>query len=228
MTRTEAWSSVLPVYVVIDTSASLMGIIDDVNQALAGLVDQLGSDAQISSKVRISIVSFSDQARLEMPMSTPSSETVPLLAAQGSTDYGSALRFIKELIPADIGRLKSEGERVYRPIMYFITDGMPVDQGWRNALDELEAESFGLRPTIVAMGFGSADPTVLRVLAGDVGHAFLVSQALEQRDAVQSIFVQVNSALRSTVASSTAGRAGPPISLPDTWIDVTRVSAEDA
>ncbi len=58
----------IPVYLVIDVSASLSGRpIDDLNNALSTLVTDLAADPILSGIVQISVIAFSSDARVVSP-----------------------------------------------------------------------------------------------------------------------------------------------------------------
>ena len=211
----------IPVYIAIDTSASLAGTIHEVNQALAAFVDYLTSEPRVGSKVELSVISFSDHATLQQDMEPASAIRAPTLSSGGATAFGPVFRLLRELIPGDVIRLQSRGRQVYRPIVYFITDGMPNDRDWQTALDDLQADTFRERPTIVAFGFGTADPITLSIVAGERGRAFLVSQAIDPGEAARSAVEVLRQSLASSVQSSTSGQPGLAIPLGEEWIDVT-------
>lgn len=215
----------LPVYFVVDTSASLGDDIQDLNQALAELLHALRSEPLAADSVRVAVIQFSSEAREVVPLSEIRNLSgIPALVAWGSTDYGSALRLVRELIVRDVAALKAQGERVLRPLMFFVSDGSPVDYGWQEALRELQSPEFRERPTIVAFGIGSVDPDILREIGRGKGGAFMVSGALSTGGAIRSVFNGLTAMLSSTVQSSASPSAHvPPIALSDDWLDLATV-----
>lgn len=211
----------LPVYLVIDTSASLGMVLEDINAAIRSFVLQLRSDPLVADTVRLSIIGFSNDARVLASMADLDDLQLPALSSFGGTNYGPVFRLLRQRITSDIDGLRGEGGRVFRPVVFFITDGAPSDPDWSPALDQLHDPSFRYRPTVVAVGFGSADPGVLRLLAGPGGHAFIVVGTVALPDAVASIFNGLGSSLLATVASSTTAASTVPIPLPPEWIDVS-------
>jgi uncharacterized protein YegL len=214
-------SIVLPVYLVIDTSASLRGEIDSVNEALASLLHSLVVNPALEDIVRISLIEFSDGARTAMPLSQVSETTqAPVLVAGGSTNYSAVFDLVRQVIPTDVADLKRHSYRVFRPVMFFITDGSPTDLGWQAALEELRSPEFRLRPTIVAIGFGSADPAIIGEIGSGKGSAFMISDAISTREAVDSIGSALPKMLVSTVTSTRTPGGTLPASVPAPWLNL--------
>jgi uncharacterized protein YegL len=192
----------LPVYLVIDTSASLSMVIDDLNAALRSFVDHLRSDPLVMNIVRVSIISFSNDAEALVTMAELGQFVLPKLRASGGTDYGLALHLLRQAITNDVNGLRAEDARILRPLVFFISDGQPLDREWIMASAELHDPSFRYRPTVIAIGYGSADPVILRTVAGPRGQVFIVAAAVPLPRAVESIFEGLTRSLQATVTSS--------------------------
>lgn len=215
----------LPVYLVVDTSGSLIQEIDAINQGLASLFESLSLQAIVADTVRIALVQFSSDATLAIPLTAVSDiKVTPSLQAHGRTNYGAAFSLVRQLIPSDVGELRAADVRVLRPMMFFMTDGYPTD-AWEVALRELHSPNFRERPTIVAIGFGTADPNILREVGGDKGRAFMISDTIDIRNAVDSISTALTSMLTSTVQSSiTKAANAPSVPLPEGWLDLSSIT----
>lgn len=213
----------LPVYIVVDTSASLMGDMDAVNSSLAELLDVLRSEPLVADRVRVAVIQFDSGAREAIPLSDIRNlATLPTLVASGSTNYGEVFRLVRELVPRDVAALKDEGERVFRPLVFFISDGSPMDDGWREELRWLQSSEFRERPTIAAFGIGSVDPEILREIGAGKGGAYMVSARLNTDEAIRSVFNGLTTMLSSTVHSTTSpSEQIKPIDLSDDWLDLT-------
>lgn len=157
---------VLPVYLVVDTSASLRDEIDSLNEAVAGFFRSLAHDPTLADMVRLCLIEFSSESTTVVPLRDPTAvSTVPTLIAGGMTNYSAAFNLVRQEILADVAELKHQGFRVFRPLMFFLSDGVPTDPSWPTALDALRSPEFRQGPTIVAVGFGSADPAII----GEIG-----------------------------------------------------------
>ncbi|WP_229803893.1 vWA domain-containing protein [Planobispora rosea] len=134
---------------VVDVSGSMSesGRLDLVREALHKLVDQLGPGDHIS------IVTFSDEAELVLPM-TPATDretlhaAVERLAVQGSTN-----------LEAGLTTGYAEASRAFRPMatnrVILLSDGLANtgDTSWQGILDRV-AESAGRQITLLCVGVG--------------------------------------------------------------------------
>lgn len=201
--------TVLPVYIVLDTSASTIGSIYDLNIAALSMVDAFTLQPLLGETVWVSIVTFSNNAKVLVPLLPGRELKIPLITPGGGTSYGSAFRLLRKIIPSDIKRVRSTGNRVLRPVMFFISDGPPTDE-WTRALEELNSPDFKEHPTIIAFGIGSADPEIIRKV-GMSGGAFASSVRLPQESDYYSFFSQMRKMLTSTISSSvSSGEAAIP------------------
>ncbi len=209
----------LPFYLVIDTSASLMGDIGEIDQQLAELLDFLKSNPVTADKTWVSLIQFSSNAEEVVRLSKVDNiEGFPSLRAGGATNYGAAFSLVRRLIARDVAELRSIGERIYRPVMFFLTDGSPIDVAWREDLRELQASRE--RPTIIAIGFGSVDPGILREVSSQ--NAFMISESADSGVMViSSIFSFAKTLLGSTIQSTVSNAAGLSVSVPTEWIDLS-------
>lgn len=213
----------LPVYVVVDASSSLANDIQTVNEAIEILLRGIQDDLILAESVKVAIIQFAFDSHEVLALSDVRDiGSYPSIVAGGGTDYGAAFRLLRRLIPRDIRKMREAGERVFRPVMVFITDGSPTDNDWPAALAELKAPEFRERPTIIAFGLGSADPSVLREIGNEGGDAFVVSSRLSTSEAIRSILLGLAAVLSSIVQSSTAPD-GPAIAIPlsDDWLNLS-------
>jgi uncharacterized protein YegL len=213
----------LPVYLVIDTSASLVDDIDSINEAVASLFRSLTADPWMTDIARLSLIAFSDSAQTILPLSDVSEiSQPPTLVAGGTTNYSAAFALARQVIPEDVAALKREGFRVYRPVMFFVTDGSPSDRSWQAALEELRSPEFRQRPTTIAIGFGSADPAIIRDIGAGKGGAFMISDAVSIRDAIHSMWSGMTSMLTATVMSSSSGPGQvAQVPVPQEWLNLS-------
>jgi hypothetical protein len=90
---------------------------------------------------------------------------------EGGTNYGAAFRELAHVIPADFAALRAHGYRVFRPCVFFLTDGEPLDRDWwetfKATLTYNRVTGVGMKnhPAFVPFGFRDAPDTVLQKLA---------------------------------------------------------------
>ena len=131
---------ILPFYILCDESASMAynGGIDAINVGLPELHAAIAADPLVSDKSRICLISFSDDAEVLVPLARAADiDQMPGMSERGATCYGEAFRMLKALIPQDIANLRADGYQVFRPAVFFISDGEPTDSDWRDSHREL-------------------------------------------------------------------------------------------
>ena len=90
------------------------------NDAVQRLRRAIVTEPVVDDVAQICIISFSDTAKVLMPMSQMSDSMIPRLAAEGGTNYGEAFRLLAQTIPKDSAAFKSIGYKVYRPCAFFL------------------------------------------------------------------------------------------------------------
>ncbi|PWI09044.1 hypothetical protein DIZ27_18895 [Streptomyces sp. NWU339] len=155
----------LPFYVVCDESGSMAGDgVDTINSALPELHHEISTNPSVADKTRFALIGFSTQASVLQPLADLSELTqLPSLSAGGVTSFGAAFQLVKDTIEKDVAALKAEGHDVYRPVVFFLSDGIPTDEGWRTALNDLNA--FRYAPKIIAFGISDADAATITEVA---------------------------------------------------------------
>lgn len=192
--------TVLPVYLVVDVSASMMLSIGEVNLAIRSVVDALDAEPFAADRVRLSIIAFSDAAEVVLPLTTVHYIAIPPeLESKGGTSYAAALRVLRSSIDIDIESLKGDGYRVARPVAFFLTDGQSSDS-WSDALEALTRGRY--RPTLLTFGIGDADPAALVQLASRPELAFMAQRSVD-RDAAIASFGKVIQNYVQSVSHST-------------------------
>lgn len=156
---------ILPFYMVCDESGSMSGPpIDAINSALPDLHQEISTNPTVADKTRFALIGFSDDAKVLQPLVDLSElEELPALTAGGVTSYGNAFRTLQQSIEQDVAALKSEQHEVYRPVAFFLSDGVPTDSGWEQALKDLTSSRYG--PKIIAFGIGEADAGTISQVA---------------------------------------------------------------
>ena len=197
--------NILPFYLVCDESASMSGDpLKAINDALPELHHEIGTNPVVSDKTQFGIIGFSDDAEVLLELSDLSQVTgLPVLTSKNGTSFAAALRCVKDQIEIDVQRLKSEGHSVFRPVVFFLTDGHP-SADWRTEYDALVSDQFNYRPHIVAFGIGDGvDGSVVSSIA--TFRAFVDDQTMSPAKALQEFAVALT---KSIVMSGTKSQAG--------------------
>jgi uncharacterized protein YegL len=161
----------MPFYLVCDVSKSMTHQMPVLNEALQGLRNEIATNPVVDDVARICVMVFSDIAQVVIPLGQPSEMAVPALSVQFGTNYGNAFRQLTRRIDYDTSVLKKQGHKVYRPCVFFLTDGEPQDRDWeesfRSTLTYDRATGQGMKghPVFVPVGFRQAQPAILAKLA---------------------------------------------------------------
>lgn len=179
-------SKCLPIYLAIDTSASMAPHMEAVNGMLDQLYDTMLTSPRVSEFAWLSIISFNTESHLVMPlMDAQIVDALPVFTSGGLSNYGGAFRFIRHRIDTDIPALREEGKLVLRPAVIFISSGEPTDSTWLESREILHDLSWRKRPHIFTIGFGESGISVLtRVasrqafIADSTAHGGLLTSAI--------------------------------------------------
>lgn len=216
----------LPFYLVCDESGSMAGqAIDAINKSLPELHAEIGSNPAVADKTRFCMIGFNNQADVLLPLSDLSTLTaMPKLSSSGGTNYKAAFEALKTTIDSDVRNLKQAGNVVYRPAVFFLSDGHPNRNDWQTAHQALTDVNWSSRPNILAFGFGSADEQIIRQVA--TVRAFIADNTIGPADALRE-FAQslIRSIVNSATPSPSNPAAGATLSMPDTVPGFTNVSA---
>jgi uncharacterized protein YegL len=197
---------ILPFYLLCDESGSMAGDpLDAINKSLPELHMEIGSNPVVSDKTRFCLMGFSDVAEVLLPLSDLSTvSSMPSLQPSGGTDYTSAFAALRQTIDTDVAALKAQGHSVYRPAVFFLSDGYPNDNGWHTTYNALIDPAWKAHPHILAFGFGDADATTIQQVA--TAKAFIANGDLGPAQALREF---ANSLIKSIVSSGTVSASDP-------------------
>jgi uncharacterized protein YegL len=154
----------LTFYIVADVSWSMeeSGAIIAANALLSEVHEAVMAEPVIADVVKLGIIDFSDDARVLLRLGDLRDvTTIPQLRARGGTSFAAAFRLVRQEIERDVPALKADNYRVFRPAVFFITDGQPTDDAGtlQAAFAELTAKDFDFRPNVIPFGVGDATKT---------------------------------------------------------------------
>jgi uncharacterized protein YegL len=217
----EPGALVMPFYLLCDVSQSMNASLPALNQALQGLWVEIISHPVVDDVARICIMSFSDTAQVVVPLSQLSEAGPPTLSVQHGTNYGAGFVALQQTIGADIHGLKQQGLKVYRPCVFFLTDGLPMDAGWEQTFratltyDPGTKQGMKEHPIFVPFGFDQARPSVLARLAFPPGRGkWHLSREVSPAQAVQDVLEVIRKTVVSTSLTSLTNPAFVPPALP--------------
>lgn len=210
----------VPGLLLIDVSWSMAEVLDPAQRALAAFQGKLRRAPSVAQSAWLGVTTFADTARTDLPLTriADPATTVPMLQARGSgTNFHAAFtealdRFRTDLAILKDGRDGGGSRKVFRPTIYFVTDGEHNTGGdYTAALAELRSRTW--KPNIMAFGSGHADRTVIRDIATE-GMAYFAEDG-QTPDTMFEVILQI--VLRSIV-SNTATVANP-VAMAPTPID---------
>jgi uncharacterized protein YegL len=217
---------ILPFYLICDESSSMSGPpIQAINDSLPEIHQEIGSNPAVADKTRFCVIGFSTAAQVLLPLSDLSTITsVPALSASGGTSYTSAFDLLHQTISNDVAKLKSDGHQVYRPAVFFLSDGQPNDD-WSAAYGRVTDPGWTPHPNILAFGFGQADKQTIQQVA--TVKAFIADGTLGPAEALRE-FAQslLNSIVNSAAGSAADPAGGATLSVPNQVAGFTTLAAE--
>ncbi|MBM4092526.1 MAG: VWA domain-containing protein [Planctomycetes bacterium] len=168
----------LPVYLLIDCSESMAGpAIETVYSSVDRMVRDLRASPHSMETVVMSVITFSAEARLVVPLTPIDMFQLPTLSIRPGTSLGRALDLLASCLVRDVVRTTSDRKGDWRPLVFLFTDGQPTDD-WRGALDRIKALASPRIANIYAIGSGEdADFAVLKEITDVVLKAEDISKA---------------------------------------------------
>ncbi|MFB8204355.1 vWA domain-containing protein [Kitasatospora purpeofusca] len=216
---------ILPFYAVCDESSSMTLHIDTLNQALIALHQEISTNPTVADKTRFGLIGFSTDAHELQPLVDLSDlEELPALEASGLTSYGRAFDLLRRAIERDVTELKAEGHDVYRPVVFFLSDGEPTDNDWERPYQDLLAAAF--RPHIIAFGITEgADRTVIAQVA--TFKAFMQEDGnADVAPALREFAASLTRSIVRSVSGATAAGTGMSLQVDDQVPGFTAVSLD--
>jgi uncharacterized protein YegL len=201
----------LPVYFVADESLSMESYMGELNEGIVSLRDALEREPLAASKVRLSITGFSGDVATRMDLADIRElpQTPKLATRETGTSYRAAFQDLTDRIPVDQKRLRSQGYRIHRPVVFFLTDGQPTDgNAWEQIRDRLcDAAVLKAHPTIIAFGIGDGtDAHTINKIATKPSFAFLAVPGADMGKVIaEFIRTFIKSVVKSGAALSSGG-----------------------
>lgn len=204
---------VMPFYIVCDVSGSMSGgPLASLQKVVPAIKSEMFNQPTLGDVLRISVIDFSDDAEVLVPMTNLMQTEVPVFSIKGGTSFAAAFKLLRQQIPKDIARLKASGQRVYRPAVFFLTDGGST--GWETAFKELTAyddetgAGFRQYPLVVPMGIGDANKVTLQQLCWPrhVSRLYMARDSNNVAEAVNEMAKVMAATVVSTGNSSLEGK----------------------
>jgi len=224
---------VLPFYVVMDVSYSMTmasqtpdgapkAPIDSGNDVVKEVKIALEDSPLLSDKVRFSLIDFSDDAQVVIPMcdlTTVAPHDIPTLTARGGTSYAAAFTLLKKQISQDVAQLKADGHKVHRPAVFFLTDGDPTDDDsvWQGGFADLTSPGFKERPNFIPFGVAQAKKAILDQLVYPPGkmRSFIQQNPNDAANGIKAMAEILIGSIVGSVTSFSEGSESGAFMLPE-------------
>lgn len=116
----------LPVYLVLDTSGSMLGEgIEAMKTGLETLLSALRQDPYALETVHLSVITFDTNAQQAVPLTEVVAFRAPDLRATGTTSLGAALTLLSTSIEREVSKGTTEQRGDWKPLVFLMADGAP-------------------------------------------------------------------------------------------------------
>lgn len=144
----------LPVYLVIDCSESMVGpAFDAVQNGIQTLIDEIYSDPVALETAASSVITFSANAKVAVPLTEITQFQKPKLVLGSGTSLGLALDLVSQRLKTEVRVQTKDVKGDWKPIVFILTDGNPTDT-WFKSADRFKAEITGKKANVIAVACG--------------------------------------------------------------------------
>lgn len=157
--------SILPAYLLIDSSASMTRQLPAIEEMLIELTDELLTNPRLGDLVRVAVIGFSDESRVILPLSDLTQRRrIPHLNSGMGRRWGPAFDLLGRTATLDLRLLRADGVGVLRPLVVFIIGGSPDDPDWRTSYTRLREN---MHPFFQVIAIGDVPLGVFRERGSD-------------------------------------------------------------
>ena len=189
----------LPVYLVIDTSESMIGIaLDSVHAGIKTMLAAFRQNPYSLEITYISIITFSDKAQQLCSLKDVFTFVVPDLEVSPGTALGAGLRMLNDCMSREVVRTTSEQKGDYKPIVFILTDGQPTDS-WEKEASQFKRD----HPGAMVYAIGCGDDVDLSVLKQLTDNTYSMEQT--SVDTFAKLFVCISASIQSIGSSIGSG-----------------------
>lgn len=194
---------ILPIYIAVDHSWSMSpgqnNAIDAANSLIPTIVRTCIKNPLADERARFSVIGFNDRAQVVSDLARGTNLNMHTFEASSGTNFSEVFKLLKTQVESDYATLKADGFKVYRPAVFLITDGEPLDDPTA-AFEALTDPSFDRRPNLSVFGLGHNVPSeVVERYTSGKGRAFITS---DSAGAAESLGGFIETLMQSVVSST--------------------------
>lgn len=220
---------ILPVYIAVDHSWSMSpqenNAIDAANSLSSTIIRTCIKNPLADERARFCVIGFNDRAQVVSQLARGANLTPHTFEASNGTNFSEVFKLLKAQLEADYSSLKADGYKVYRPAVFLITDGEPLDNP-ASAFAELTDPNFDRRPNLSVFGLGRNVPReVVQTYTAGKGRSFITADG---SDAAEALGGFIESLMQSIVSSTSKVNSGDASEADDgfEW-DINAIADED-
>ena len=189
----------LPVYLLIDTSESMIGVaIDSVHAGIKTMMAALRQNPYSLEITYVSIITFSDKAQQLCSLKDVFTFVVPDLEVSPGTSLGAGLSMLNECLTHEVVKTTHEQKGDYKPIVFILTDGQPTDN-WENDASRFKKN----HPGAMVYAIGCGDDVDLSVLKQLTDNTYSMEQTSVETFA--KLFVCISTSIQAVGSSIGSG-----------------------
>ncbi|QOW46271.1 MULTISPECIES: VWA domain-containing protein [Acinetobacter] len=189
----------LPVYLLLDTSGSMLGEpIEAVKNGVEMLASSLRQDPYALETAYLSIITFDTTAKQLMPLTELAMFNTPNLQATGTTQLGEALSLLADKIEQEVQKTTPDTRGDWKPLVFIMTDGAPTDD-WKKGFEKLKKVKTGM---VIACAAGhNAETAILKQITEVV-----VELATADSNTIKAFFKWVSASISTGSQKVDAGQ----------------------
>jgi uncharacterized protein YegL len=148
--------------------------LDAMTRGVQTMIAALRQNPQAIESVYISIITFNTTAQVAVPLIDLASFQLPQIEARGQTALGAALSLVTERIDAEVLKTSMEQKGDWKPIVFIMTDGVPIDN-WQKGLDQFRAAR-----TVYTIACAAGEHANTEILKQITPHVICLAKADEE------------------------------------------------
>jgi uncharacterized protein YegL len=176
----------------------------------------------VAAKVRLTVLGFSDDVCVRLALAdVRETPQLPQVQIRQSTSYQAAFGDLLVRIPQDVRTLKGQGYEVFRPAVFFLTDGQPNPrQDWNTAHGRLiDRSATHGSPNIIACGVGGhVDAQAIVAVATAPAFAFVTQRGAGIGEAITAFFTNLTTSVIHTGGSLDSDHPTMAFERPDQFV----------